>query len=127
LSNELSEGTHQFQEARKKHRHECTIKTNERRLVQLRHQDKIKIQRRLRRKLFWLFAAAAVSALLLEEQVAVLYVVSALAICGLMMVLAFSNLQGRDAKMQTAAIREAADDDMSRYSRNLSRSKRRAA
>ena len=87
------------------------------------HQDKIKIQRRRRRKLFWLFAAAAVCALLLEEQVAVLYVVSALAICGLMMVLAFSNLQARDAEMQTAAIREAADDDMSRYSRNLSRAK----
>jgi Flp pilus assembly protein TadB len=93
----------------------------------MRHQDKIKIQRRRRRKLFWLFAAAAVCALLLEEQVAVLYVVSALAICGLMMVLAFSNLQARDAEMQTAAIREAADDDMSRYSRNLSRGKRRAA
>lgn len=71
----------------------------------MRHQDKIKIQRRRRRKLFWLFAAAAVCALLLEEQVAVLYVVSALAIWGLMMVLAVSNLQARDAEMQTAAIR----------------------
>jgi hypothetical protein len=90
----------------------------------MRHQDKIKIQRRRRRKLFWLFAAAAVCALLLEEQVAVLYVVS---ICGLMMVLAFSNLQARDVEMQTAAIREAANDDMSRYSRNLSGGKRRAA
>ena len=93
----------------------------------MRHQDKIKIQRRHRRKLFWLFAAAAVCALLLEEQAAVLYVVSALAICGLMMVLAFSNLQARDAEMQTAAIREAVDDDMSRYSTNLSGGKRRAA
>ena len=73
----------------------------------MRHQDKIRIQRRRRRKLFWLFAAAAVSALLLEEQVAVLYVTSALAICGLMLVLAFSNLQATDAQMQTAAaIRE---------------------
>ena len=89
----------------------------------MRHQDKIKIQRQRRRKLFWLFAAAAVCALLLEEQVAVLYVASALAICGLMMVLAFSNLQARDAEMQTATIREAADDDMSKYSRNLSRGK----
>ena len=64
---------------------------------------------------------------MLEEQAAVLYVVSALAICGLMMVLAFSNLQARDAEMQTAAIREAVDDDMSRYSTNLSGGKRRAA
>ena len=71
----------------------------------MRHEDKIKIQRRRRRKLFWLFAAAAVSALLLQEQVAVLYVVLALAIGGLMTVLAFSNLAARDAEMQTAAIR----------------------
>ena len=92
----------------------------------MRHEEKIKIQRRRHRKLFWLFAAAAVCALLLQEQVAVLYVLSALAIGGLMTVLAFSNLQGRDAEMQTATIREAADD-MSRYSRNLSRGKRRAA
>jgi hypothetical protein len=70
----------------------------------------MKIRRRRRRTLFRLFAAAAVCALLFEEQAAVLYVLSALAICGLMMVLAFSNLQARDAEMQTAA-------------RNLSRGK----
>ena len=86
----------------------------------MRHQDKIKIQRRRRRKLFWLLAAAAVSALLLEEQVAVLYVLSALATSGLLMVLALSNLQARDAEMQTAAIREVPDHDMSRYSTHLS-------
>ena len=56
----------------------------------MRHREKIKIQRRRRRKLFWLLAAAAVSALLLEEHIAVVYVVSAVAICGLMMVLALS-------------------------------------
>ena len=92
----------------------------------MRHQDKMKRQRRLRRKLFWLFAALAVSALLLGEQVAVLYVLSTLAICGLMIVVAFSNLEARDAEMQTAAIRETADD-MSRNSIDLSRGKRRAA
>ena len=69
------------------------------------HQDKTKIKRRRRRILFWLFAAAAVCALLLEEQVAVLYVLSTLAICRLMIVVAFSNLEGRDAQMQTVAIR----------------------
>ncbi|MFN2407803.1 MAG: hypothetical protein ABR594_17290 [Pyrinomonadaceae bacterium] len=68
----------------------------------------MKMQWRHRRKLFWLFVAAAVSALLLQEQVAVLYVLSTLAICGLMIVVAFSNLEARDAQMQTAAIREAA-------------------
>ena len=83
----------------------------------MRHQDKLKRQRRRRSKLFWLFAALAVCALLFEEQVAVIYVLSTLAICGLMIVVAFSNLEGRDAEMQTAAIREAADD----------RGKRRAA
>lgn len=92
----------------------------------MRHQNKIKIQRRRVRKLFWLFAAAAVSALLLEEQVAVLYVLSTLAICGLMMVVAFSNLVARDAEMQTAVITEATDE-MIKNSSDLSRSKRRAA
>ena len=92
----------------------------------MRRQNKIRLQRRRRRKFFWLFAAAAVCALLFEEKVAVLYVASTLAICGLMIVVAFSNLEGRDAEMQTAAIREAADD-MTKNSSDLSRGKRRAA
>ena len=92
----------------------------------MRHQNKIRIQRRRRRTLFWLLAALAVCALLFEEQAAVLYVLSTLAICGLLMVVAFSNLEARDAEMQAVAIREAADD-MSKNSRDLSRSKRRAA
>ena len=92
----------------------------------MRRQNKLRIQRRRRRKFFWLFAAAAVSALLFNEQVAVLYVLSTLAICGLMAVVAFSNLEARDAEMQAAAIREATDD-MSSNSRSLSRGKRRAA
>jgi Flp pilus assembly protein TadB len=92
----------------------------------MRHQDKMKTQRGRRRKLFWLFATLAVCALLFEEQVAVLYVLSTLAICGLMIVVAFSNLEARDAEMQTAAIREAADD-MSTNPGILSRGERRAA
>ena len=92
----------------------------------MRRGNKIKIQRRRVRKLFWLFAVAAVGALLFAEQVAVLYVLSTLAMCGLMLVVAFSNLEARDAEMQTAAIREAADE-MSTNSRDLSRGKRRAA
>jgi hypothetical protein len=92
----------------------------------MRHQNKMKIQRGRRRKLFWLFAAAAVCALLFEEQAAVLYVLSTLATCGLLIVVAISNLEARDAAMQTATIREAADD-MSTNSRDLSRGKRRAA
>jgi len=92
----------------------------------MRRQNKIKMQRRRRRKFFWLFAAAAVAALLFEEQTAVLYVLSTLAICGLLIVVAFSDLEARDAEMQTAAIREAGDD-MSTNSRDLSRGARRAA
>ncbi len=69
----------------------------------MRYQDKIKIQRRRVRKLFWLFAAAAVCALLFEEQAAVIYVVLTLATCGLLIVRAISNLEARDAQMQVAA------------------------
>ena len=92
----------------------------------MRHQDKIRIQRRRRRKFFWLFVAAAVSALVFSDQVAVLYVLSTLAMCGLLIVVAFSNLEAKDAAMQAAVIREAADD-MSANSRDLSRGERRAA
>lgn len=120
-----NEGSHQFKRRGRSHGMSAPSKQTKE-VGSMRHQDKIKIQRRRRRKLFWLFAAAAVCALLLEEQVAVLYVLPALAIGGLMMVLAFSNLEARDAQMQTSAIREAADD-MSKNSRDLSRGERRAA
>ena len=92
----------------------------------MRHQNKIRLQRRHRRKFFWLFAAAAVSALLYAEQIAVLYVLATFAMCGLLIVVAFSNLEARDAEMQTAAIREHADD-MSTKSKDLSSGGRRAA
>jgi Ca2+/Na+ antiporter len=85
----------------------------------------MKIQRQHRRKFFWLFAAAAVCALLFTDQVAVLYVLSTLAMCGLFIVVAFSNLK-EDAEMRVAAIREAGDE-MSTNSRDLGREGRRAA
>ena len=92
----------------------------------MRRQNKIKLQRRRRRKFFWLFALAAVSALVFGEQVALLYVLSTLAMCGLLIVVAFSNLEARDAEMQAAVIRETGDE-MSTKSRELSRGERRAA
>lgn len=92
----------------------------------MRYQDKMRIKRRRRRKLFWLFAALAVSALLLDEQVALLYVLSTLAICGLMIVVAFSNSEAGHGEMQTAAIREAADE-VSINIKYLNRGERRAA
>ena len=88
------------------------------------YRKKIKIQRRRVRKLFRLFAAAAVCALLFEEQAAVLYVLATLATCGLLIVVAISNLDARDAEMQAAAIRV---DDMSTTSMDLSRGERIAA
>ena len=91
----------------------------------MRRQHKMKM-RRHRRKFFWLFAAAAVCALLFDEQVAVLYVLATLAMCGLLIVVAFSNLEARDAEMQVAAVKEAADD-ISSDSRGLRRGKKRAA
>jgi len=92
----------------------------------MRRQNKIRLQRQRRRKFFWLFAAAAVSALLFGEQIAVLYVLSTLTISGLLIVVAFSNLEARDAEMQAAAIRETADN-ISTNSTDLRRGARRAA
>ena len=92
----------------------------------MRRQNKIKLQRRRRRKFFWLFAAAAVSVLVFGEQVALLYVLSTLAMCGLLIVVAFSNLEANDAEMQAAAVGEEADN-RSTKSRNLSAGERRAA
>jgi positive regulator of sigma E activity len=92
----------------------------------MRHQDKIRLQRRNRRKFFWLFAAAAVSALLFAEQIALLFVLATFAMVGLLIVVAFSNLEARDAGMQAAAIREATYD-MTTKSRDLSRCGRQAA
>jgi hypothetical protein len=84
------------------------------------------MQRRRRGKFFWIFMAAAVSALLYTEQAAALYVLSTLAICGLMLVVAFSNLEDRDVEMQKAAIKDAAED-MTKSSLDLTGAKRRVA
>ena len=92
----------------------------------MKRQNKLRLQRRRRRRFFWLFAAAAVTALLFEEQVAVLYVLSTLGICGLLLAVAFSNLEARDAEMQAAAIREDAED-LSLKRSGLGREERRAA
>jgi len=92
----------------------------------MRRRNKLKLQRRHRRKLFWLFTAALVCALFYTEQAAALYVLSILAICGLLVVVAFSNLEDRDVEMQAADLR-AAQDDMSKNSRDLSTERRRAA
>jgi hypothetical protein len=76
----------------------------------MRRRNKIRLQRRRRRKFFWLFAAAAVSALVFGEQVALLYVLSTLAMCGLLLVVAFSNLETGEVKLHAAPITKATDN-----------------
>lgn len=60
---------------------------------------------RRRRRFAWIFAASAtVIALLYWEQTAALYVLSTLAICALMIVVAFSNLEARDKELHQARL-----------------------
>jgi hypothetical protein len=74
----------------------------------MNRQNKLKLQRKGLRRFFWLFAAAAVSALLFEKQAAVLLVLWTLTTFGLLMVVAFSSLEAKGAQMQVAAISSAA-------------------
>jgi hypothetical protein len=66
-------------------------------------------QKGRRGKLIWVFGAvASVSALLYLEQTALLYVLSTLAVCGLMLVVAFSDLEGRDKEMHESNLNDPA-------------------
>ena len=57
------------------------------------------------RKFAWIFGSSAiVIALLYWEQAAVLYVLSTLAICVVLLVVAFSNLETRDKELHQAAL-----------------------
>ena len=57
------------------------------------------------RKFTWIFGTSAtVIALLYWEQAAVLYVLSTLAICALLLVVMFSNLEGQDKELHQAAL-----------------------
>jgi hypothetical protein len=55
-----------------------------------------------------LSAVAFVSALLYWEQTAILYVLSTLAMCGLLLVVAFSDLEGRDKELRESTLNERA-------------------
>ena len=58
------------------------------------------------RKFGWIFGTSViVIALLYWEQAAVLYVLSTLAICALLLVVMFSNLEGRDKELHEAALK----------------------
>lgn len=55
------------------------------------------------RKYIWIIGSVAVvSALLYWEQAALLYVLSTLMICALLLVVAFSDLEGRDKKLKSS-------------------------
>jgi len=60
-------------------------------------------QKRSRRGLIWVSGAVAfVAALLYWEQTALLYLLSTLAMCGLLLVVAFSDLEGSGKKLTEA-------------------------
>lgn len=66
-------------------------------------------QKGRRGRLIWVFGAvASVSALLYLEQTALLYVLSTLAVCGLMLVVAFSDLEGRDKELHESNLNDMA-------------------
>lgn len=62
-----------------------------------------------RSKLIWVSSAVAfVSALIYWEYVALLYVISTLAMCGLLLVVAFSDLKGGDKELSASTLNERA-------------------
>ena len=61
--------------------------------------------KRCYRKFAWIVGSSAtVIALLYWEQTAVLYVLSTLAMCALLLVVAFSNLEARDKELHQTAL-----------------------
>jgi Flp pilus assembly protein TadB len=73
-------------------------------LVRRNSKSRISFKRRYR-KFAWIFGSSAiVIALLYWEQAAVLYVLSTLAMCALLLVVAFSNLEARDKELHTTAL-----------------------
>ena len=72
----------------------------------MRRNNKRRIRSARRyRKLLWIFGGTfTVWALLYWEQAGLLFVLSTLAICGLLLVVAFSNLEASDQEMHNRAL-----------------------
>lgn len=72
----------------------------------MRRSSKSRIgSKRRYRKFAWIFGTSAVViALLYWEQAAALYVLSTLAMCALLIVVMFSNLEARDKELHQAAL-----------------------
>jgi hypothetical protein len=79
----------------------------------VRRNSKSRISSKRRyRKFAWIFGSSAiVIALLYWEQAAVLYVLSTLVLCALLLVIMFSNLEGRDKELHQAALENKAAQD----------------
>ena len=78
------------------------------------------------RKFVWIFGSSAiVIALLYWEQAAVLYVLSTLALCALLLVVMFSNLEARDKELHQAALNKMDARD-AESTRSVSAKKRAA-
>ena len=84
----------------------------------MRRKGKSRIRSKQRyRKFVWIFGLSAiVIALLYWEQAAMLYLLSTLAMCALLLVVAFSNLEARDKEHHQAAIdnMDAGDPELKR-------------
>ena len=73
-------------------------------MVRRNSKSRISFKRRYR-KFVWIFGSTAiVIALLYWEQAAMLYVLSTLAMCVLLLVVAFSNLKARDKELHQAEL-----------------------
>ena len=71
----------------------------------MRRNIKSRGSKRRYRKFVWIFGTSAlVIALLYWEQAAALYVLSTLAMCALLVVVMFSNLEARDKELHQAAL-----------------------
>ena len=83
-----------------------------------------KLRKRRYRKFAWIFGSSAiVIALLYWEQAAVLYVLSTLAMCALLLAVMFSNLEARDKEIHQAAL-EKMDTRDAESTRSVSARKR---
>jgi low affinity Fe/Cu permease len=79
--------------------------------VRRNRKSRIKFEGRYR-KFAWIFGSTAiVIALLYWEQAAVLYVLSTLAICVLLLVVAFSNLEARDKEVHQTKLENMVSRD----------------
>ena len=74
-------------------------------------KSRISFKRRYR-KFAWIFGSSAIVVTLLYwEQAAVLYVLSTLVMCAVLLVVAFSNLEARDTELHQTALENMAAQD----------------